>query len=168
MYKRQEEVVPQNDQKGCCLRAVVGTALASIIILVIIDSMRGNKIESLSLQFLEWLQRHPYDGVLAVILVYVIATVCFIPGSILTLGTGYAFGKAMESTAYGVFLASVAVFLGASLGSIMSFLLGRYLLRGCVLRMTHQYPLFQAIDLGKWLFALIFGYSTTQKILSNL
>jgi uncharacterized membrane protein YdjX (TVP38/TMEM64 family) len=46
----------------------------------------------------------------------------------------------------GVFIATTAVFVGASLGSIFSFLLGRYLFRDCVYRLTESYTLFQAID----------------------
>lgn len=39
-----------------------------------------------------------------------------------------------------------AVFLGATLGSICSFLLGRYLCRGLVFRLAARYPLLQAMD----------------------
>lgn len=41
-----------------------------------------------------------------------------------------------------------SVFIGASFGSIISFLLGRYLFRNCVLQLASTYPLFQAIDIA--------------------
>jgi membrane protein DedA with SNARE-associated domain len=39
-----------------------------------------------------------------------------------------------------------AVFIGATLGSMLAFLLGRYLFRDCVQRMASKYNLFRAID----------------------
>ena len=60
--------------------------------------------------------------------VYFIATVCFVPGALLTLGSGFVFGSAV-GVGFGVVLASLSVFVGAALGSISAFLLGRYLMR---------------------------------------
>lgn len=76
---------------------------------------------------------------------FLAATVLFVPGSILTVGTGFAFGSAF-GTFKGVVLASTAVFFGAFLGSIAAFLLGRYLFRDCVVRLAASYPIFQAVD----------------------
>lgn len=78
-------------------------------------------------------------------LCHLFATVLFVPGSILTVGTGYAFGAAF-GTFMGVILASTAVFFGAFIGSVASFLLGRYLFRDCVVRLAASYPIFQAVD----------------------
>jgi uncharacterized membrane protein YdjX (TVP38/TMEM64 family) len=78
--------------------------------------------------------------------VYFIATVCFVPGSLLTLGSGFVFGSAV-GVGYGVLLASVAVLVGATLGSVAAFLLGRYLLRDCVRhRLVKKYPVVEAVD----------------------
>jgi uncharacterized membrane protein YdjX (TVP38/TMEM64 family) len=98
------------------------------------------------LNFFRWVQSHPFRGALAVTLSYIVATVLFIPGSILTLGAGFAIGSAFDNPVIGVLIATAAVFVGASLGSICSFLLGRYLFHDCVYRLTESYPLFQAID----------------------
>ena len=50
--------------------------------------------------------------------VYFIATVCFVPGSILTLGIGFVLGKAV-GLGPGVALATGSVFVGASAGAIV-------------------------------------------------
>mmetsp|Transcript_35502 Transcript_35502/g.52003 ORF Transcript_35502/g.52003 Transcript_35502/m.52003 type:complete len:238 (+) Transcript_35502:364-1077(+) len=90
---------------------------------------------------------HPYAGVLVFILVYALCTVLFIPGAILTIGCGFTFGYVHDtSLTKAVIIASTTVFLGASLGSIMAFLLGRYLFRDCVLNMAKEYPMFEAVD----------------------
>jgi len=46
-------------------------------------------------------------------------------------------------------MASLAVFIGASAGAVVAFLLGRYLLRDWVKTLTTKYPVFEAIDTGK-------------------
>merc|ERR1711982_123486 len=95
--------------------------------------------------FLQWIQDNPIPGVFAFMGVYFIATVLFIPGSILTLGSGFIFANVF-GLGYGVILATVAVFIGASAGAIVAFLLGRYLLRDWVKTLTTKYPLFEAVD----------------------
>jgi len=85
--------------------------------------------------------------VVAFVAVYFICTICFIPGSILTLGAGFVFSASTQSLWTGVLLGTLAVFIGASLGAIASFLLGRYLFRdGFVARLTQKYTVFEAID----------------------
>lgn len=76
---------------------------------------------------------------------YFVATILFIPGAILTLGAGFIFASAFSLGA-GVVLGTIAVFIGASLGAIVSFLLGRYLLREQAIKLTKKYALFEAID----------------------
>lgn len=89
-----------------CIRLLVTFALVIAVTFVIVDSFGDRKIEAFILNFLVWVEQNPFEGVLAVIGVYIVATVLFIPGSILTLGAGYAFGSASNNIAYGVLLAS--------------------------------------------------------------
>lgn len=130
------------------IRWLIALLLLSCIIYVIVDFCGDRKIETTLSKFLEWVHIHPYRGAIAVILCYIIATVFFVPGSILTFGAGFAIGSAVDNTAMGVLLATGSVFIGASIGSICSFLLGRYLFRDCVLQLAFSYPTFQAIELA--------------------
>lgn len=68
---------------------------------------------------------------------YVVATVAFVPGSILTLAAGAIFGV-VRGTAY--------VLAGASLGSAAAFLVARYALRPLVERKLAGNERFQRID----------------------
>lgn len=86
---------------------------------------------------LQWIDGLGLLGGLAFIGIYVIATVAFLPGSILTLGAGVLFG---------VGLGSLYVFVGATLGAIAAFLVGRYLARGWVSRKLEGNQKFRAID----------------------
>ncbi|NJO78336.1 MAG: TVP38/TMEM64 family protein [Cyanobacteria bacterium RM1_2_2] len=76
-------------------------------------------------------------GALAFIVLYAVAAVAFIPGSLLTLGAGFV---------YGVVQGSFYVFIGASLGAVLAFLVGRYLARDWVARKIQQNSKFRAID----------------------
>ncbi|NJN63251.1 MAG: TVP38/TMEM64 family protein [Coleofasciculaceae cyanobacterium RL_1_1] len=79
-------------------------------------------------------------GVIAPIVfavIYIVATVAFLPGSVLTLGAGVVFG---------VMWGSVYVFGAATLGAIAAFLVGRYLARDWVAAKIADNPKFAAID----------------------
>lgn len=74
------------------------------------------------------LQRIDHLGVIGAIVfigVYSVATVAFVPGSLLTLGAGVLFG---------VVQGSIVVFIGATIGATLAFLIGRYGARGFVSR----------------------------------
>ena len=86
---------------------------------------------------LQWIDSLGSVGAVAFILLYIIATVAFLPGSILTLGAGIVFG---------VVLGSFYVFIGATIGATAAFLVGRYLARGWVARKIEGNKKFRAID----------------------
>jgi uncharacterized membrane protein YdjX (TVP38/TMEM64 family) len=86
---------------------------------------------------LQWIDSLGAIGALAFILLYIIATVAFLPGSILTLGAGVVFG---------VVMGSVYVFIGATIGATAAFLVGRYLARGWVAKKIAGNAKFKAID----------------------
>ncbi len=86
---------------------------------------------------LQWVDGLGSVGALAFILLYIIASVAFLPGSILTLGAGVVFG---------VVMGSFYVFIGATIGAIAAFLVGRYLVRGWVVKKIAGNQKFRAID----------------------
>jgi uncharacterized membrane protein YdjX (TVP38/TMEM64 family) len=76
-------------------------------------------------------------GDVAFVLLYVAATVLFLPGSVLTLGAGAVFGVARGS---------VLVSIAATLGATAAFLVGRYLARDHVARRIAGRAGFRAVD----------------------
>ncbi len=78
----------------------------------------------------------PWAPVLFV-LIYIAATVLFLPGSVLTLGAGAVFGVA---------LGSVYVSIASTLGATAAFLVGRYLARDWVAKKIAGNVAFAAID----------------------
>ncbi|NJL38381.1 MAG: TVP38/TMEM64 family protein [Leptolyngbyaceae cyanobacterium SM1_4_3] len=86
---------------------------------------------------LEWVESLGVLGGLAFIALYVVATVAFLPGSVLTLGAGVVFG---------VVLGAIYVFIGATLGAIAAFLIGRYWARDWISQKIAGNQKFTAID----------------------
>ncbi len=86
---------------------------------------------------LYWIDGLGTIGAIAFIGIYIIATIAFLPGSILTLGSGVVFGVAWGS---------VYVFIGATLGATAAFLVGRYLARNWVAKKIADNNKFVAID----------------------
>jgi uncharacterized membrane protein YdjX (TVP38/TMEM64 family) len=86
---------------------------------------------------LAWVNDLGASGVLIFILLYNLATIFFIPGSVLTLGGGML---------YGVIWGSIYVVVASVLGAIFAFLIGRYWARDWVCQQLKQYPQFRAID----------------------
>ena len=86
---------------------------------------------------LQWVDNLGAIAPIAFIVIYIIATVAFLPGSVLTLGAGVLFG---------IVRGSIYVFVGATLGATCAFLVGRYLARGWVARKIADNQKFKAID----------------------
>lgn len=86
---------------------------------------------------LDWIGKLGPWGPVIFVGLYVVATVLFIPGSVLTLGAGAVFGVA---------LGSVCVSISATLGATAAFLVGRYLARDAIARKIEKNEKFATID----------------------
>ena len=86
---------------------------------------------------LQWIDNLGAIAPIAFILIYIVATVAFLPGSILTLGAGVVFG---------IVRGSIYVFVGATIGATLAFLVGRYLARGWISKKIAGNQKFSAID----------------------
>lgn len=74
---------------------------------------------------------------IAYILLYALAAVAFVPGTVLTLSAGVIFGF-VQGTIY--------AWIGATLGATLAFFAGRYLVRGWIMKKIANRPRFQALD----------------------
>ena len=88
-------------------------------------------------ELLRWVDDHRRIAWLAFIASYVVATILFVPGSLLTLAAGAIFGLAQ-----GTALVSFASVSGATL----AFLVGRTLARETIERKINRMPRFNALD----------------------
>lgn len=68
---------------------------------------------------------------------YIVAAILFVPGLALTLAAGAIFG---------LLWGTVIVSIASTVAAALAFLIGRYVARGAVARLSSQYPKFRAID----------------------
>jgi uncharacterized membrane protein YdjX (TVP38/TMEM64 family) len=90
-----------------------------------VDALRG------------WLDQIGPWGVAVYAVIYALATVLLVPGSILTLAAGAIFG---------LLWGTVAVSIGSTTGAALALLIARYLARDTVARKVRRYPKFDAVD----------------------
>lgn len=118
--------------------SVFGRAFLVLLLLAaLFSAMRFLGVQDLLRSALNWVAGLGVWGMAIFVLLYVLATVLFLPGSILTLGAGALFG---------VFKGSIIVSISATLGATAAFLVGRYLARGWVAKRIAGNPRFQAVD----------------------
>ena len=119
------------------LKVIIKILLLCLVVGAVIFIAKALNFQSLLQQALIWVQSLGVLGPIAFMVIYNLATILFIPGSVLTLGGGVLFG---------VFWGSIYVFIAATIGATVAFLIGRYLSRNWVSRQLEKYPKFQAID----------------------
>ena len=88
-------------------------------------------------QFAAWVEGLGFWGPVVFMLGYVVATLAFIPGSVLTLAAGAIFGL-VEGTLY--------VFLAATVGATLAFLVARHAARSAIEKRIEGDSRFAAID----------------------
>ena len=88
-------------------------------------------------QFIEWIKSLGVWGPIVFVVAYIILTVFMIPGSVLTLGAGFAFGLGWGS---------LWAAIGANLGANLAFLIGRYFAREKIKAKVTGNEKFEAVD----------------------
>ena len=113
--------------------AKMALSVVALGMLVIIGRECGDYL----LRFLLWIGTLGVLARVTFVLVYVAATLTFVPGSLLTMTAGALFGL-VEGAFY--------TFVGATIGSALAFVIARYLARDAIQRRLVRYPKFAAID----------------------
>ncbi|MCE2720461.1 MAG: TVP38/TMEM64 family protein [Dolichospermum sp.] len=118
---------------------MVMTFLSEIDLALVQESIKASSPSFLAFlqNTLQWVNGLGALGGVVFIAIYIIATLAFLPAAILTLGAGVIFG---------VIWGSLYVFIGATLGAVAAFLVGRYLARGWVKEKISSYKKFANID----------------------
>jgi len=135
-------------------------ALLAIIIALFL-AMRFLPVQQWLRSFNDWVGQMGAAGVFVFILVYAVATVLMAPGSILTIGAGFAFG---------LWKGFLAVSAGATVGASLAFLVARFTVRDKIEGIAKRNEKFREIDaaIGKQGAKLIFLLRLSPVIPFNL
>jgi len=115
--------------------------IALILVIVFID-----EVKIVMTKFLEWLRDNPVIGPVILTCLYILATVFFIPGSLLTIGGAVALQQAYRRTWLAVLVGTASVWTGAWIGANCAMLLGRYLFRDQAKKLADKYAIIGALD----------------------
>lgn len=123
-------------------------AVAAVGLVVVVTLAWFLPVKEWTIALAERIRGAGATGILLFIAVYVVAEVALVPGSLLTMAAGFAYGPIA-----GLLVASPASVLAAS----TAFLLGRTVLRGWIQKKIAHSPKMRALDraIGKNSFKLI-------------
>jgi uncharacterized membrane protein YdjX (TVP38/TMEM64 family) len=146
-----------NEKKSALSRLIT----LIVIIIALFLAMRFLPIQQWLRSFNDWVGQMGVAGIFIFIGVYAIATVLLAPGSILTIGAGFAFG---------LWKGFLAVSAGATLGASLAFLVARFIARDKVEAVAKRNEKFRNIDhaIGKQGAKLIFLLRLSPVIPFNL
>ncbi len=118
-------------------RTIIQWTSAAVIIGSIMLAIRALPLNDLMEGLRTWIEGLGVWGPIVFALIYIVATVCFVPGAILTLAIGATFG---------LLVGFITVSIGSVIGAALAFLISRYVARGTIQRMADSSPKFGAID----------------------
>jgi len=115
----------------------IKVVLSVVALAILATALWVLPVKQYLIMVLEWTENLGSAGPVFVAAFYIVACVFLLPGSIITLGAGFLFG---------VWIGTVTVWIGANLGAVAAFLVGRTIARSWVERKIAQNPKFAAID----------------------
>lgn len=118
-------------------RFIFKLLLIVLVAFLLLAGMKYFHVQELSKKVLNWVADLGAWGFIIYIVIYILACVFFIPGSILTLGAGVLFG---------VMKGSIIVSIASTVGATCAFLVGRHIARDWVSKKIQANPKFKAID----------------------
>jgi uncharacterized membrane protein YdjX (TVP38/TMEM64 family) len=126
-----------NDKQDAPKSALGRIAGLIAIIIALFLAMRFLPVQRWLQSFNDWVAEMGTVGILVFIVVYALATVLMAPGSILTIGSGFAFG---------LWKGFLAVSAGATLGASLAFLVARFIARDKIEAIAKRNETFRRID----------------------
>lgn len=97
--------------------------------------------------YFHWVQHNPLSGMIILMILYVFMAIFMIPGLILTLTGAYTYGM-IYGPLQGFFICLIVMVPALSVGGLLAFTIGRFLLyrplRDCMIKSKY----FKAVDNG--------------------
>lgn len=134
MENPKEEIRRNQESSFQKIHIILAVCVLALVMVALIWVLPVN---SYLAALLKWTESLGFWGPFVVISAYIIATVLFLPGSVLTLGAGFLFG---------VLMGTVWASIGSTLGAAAAFLVGRTVARDWVAGKVSGKPKFAAID----------------------
>ena len=117
--------------------AIIRLIVVIGILIALFLTMKFMPVQQWLRNFNDWVGQMGVVGIFIFIIVYAVATVLLAPGSVLTIGAGFAFG---------LWKGFVAVSAGSTLGAALAFLVARFIARDKIEAIAQRNEKFRRID----------------------
>ncbi|HJW69203.1 MAG TPA: FAD-containing oxidoreductase [Candidatus Binatia bacterium] len=124
-------------QPGHARSSATRLVMLALVAIAVVAAVKLLPVNDWLLAFVGWIRSAGVTGMVVFVFAYVLACILLLPGLILTLGAGFA---------YGVAVGIPLVWVSANLGAAVAFLLGRTLARDRIAARVADNPKFAAID----------------------
>jgi uncharacterized membrane protein YdjX (TVP38/TMEM64 family) len=123
------------------------TIVAIIITVIVLIALYPEKlIESLE-SYCDWMVDNIWLGSFLIFLVCIPGTTLGAPGTMMTFPTGYIMHEVFDEKHWkSIPIGVLTVYLGTYVGSIFTFLIGRYVFKSLAERMSNKYKIIGALD----------------------
>jgi len=150
-----------NARKDVRKSTIQKLSLLAAIVIGLFVAMKLLPVQQWLRSFNDWVGQMGIVGIFIFIGVYALATILLAPGSVLTIGAGFAFG---------LWKGFLAVAAGSTLGAALAFLVARFIARERVAAIAQRNEKFREIDsaIGKQGAKLIFLLRLSPVIPFNL
>ena len=119
----------------------------TLIITVVLIACYPSQVEEGISVLIEWIKEQEGLGIFTLGLIIAAGTAIAMPGSFLTISTGYILNDVYDSEHWKIILiGAFTAFAGTFLGSILCFCTGRYIFRELTTRMAQKFKIIRALD----------------------
>ncbi|CAM9491348.1 unnamed protein product [Pylaiella littoralis] len=141
-----DEAVETDKRRGRVrLKRIVVFVIVAVVVATIVDVACHDNVRMWLGASFDWIEDNPNAGVVVFAALFCVATLLFVPGLLLTIAAGLAFGRAL-GFGFGILLGSVAVLSGALVACILAFYLGRYVLHEQAQSCAKRYRILGAVN----------------------
>ena len=86
--------------------------------------------------FIDWIKDNQVLGLFSMCGTFILWTPLCAPASLMTISTGFILHSVFEELWATIIVGTITVFVGTWFGSVLSFLMGRYVMRDCTMRIS--------------------------------
>ena len=112
-----------------------------VTIIILFCAFDFSEVKILFHSFIDWVRQNPYKAIFAIHILYMGCLVLTLPITFNHIMLGFTYSQVFKSQVYGMLFTLPVVMSAVMFGSVISFLLSRYLFQNIVRRQIQNSPL---------------------------
>ena len=123
---------------------LVAICAGSFILILVFPEQIGDAYDA----FIDWIKENQVLGPFLMCITFVLWTPLCAPASLMATSTGFILHNVFEELWVSIVVGTLVAFVGTWLGSVLSFLMGRYVMRDCTMRLSIKYKLIKTLEIA--------------------